>query len=356
MSYIRAKEIPRGSGNWYDYEVMGIREGKHVRQKVIRYIGKSGTTNGFSGGHVENIASMPAVEHGPSAPIENHARITSMKIPASKIASAMGMYYGGMSLDGLQQQFKQDHNLDMSESNYWNWVTTFTKKAINEAKDFHPTVGDHWTADETYLSLGKRNVYFWDIIDDDSRYLLATHVSFTRGKKDAQKLMELAEERAGKAPKTITTDKLASYIQGVEIAYGTDSEHRQGGPFDTENNTNRIERFHRTLQQRTDAMAKFKNLEDIRLLTNGWLINYNFMKQNTAIGDIPPAQAMSKVVPFKDWNDIIKPEDVPDVDYKVTLYPRRTAKKLPVVDAILKPIEPEKPAEPRKEVRLRERY
>ena len=41
MTFIRAKEIPPGSGNWYDYEVETIHEGKKVIQKVIRYIGKS---------------------------------------------------------------------------------------------------------------------------------------------------------------------------------------------------------------------------------------------------------------------------------------------------------------------------
>jgi hypothetical protein len=41
MSFIRAKEIPPHSGNWYDYEVETHHENGHVRQKVIRYIGKS---------------------------------------------------------------------------------------------------------------------------------------------------------------------------------------------------------------------------------------------------------------------------------------------------------------------------
>ena len=41
VSFIRAKEIPPRSGNWYDYEVETHHEGGHVRQKVIRYIGKS---------------------------------------------------------------------------------------------------------------------------------------------------------------------------------------------------------------------------------------------------------------------------------------------------------------------------
>ena len=42
MTFIRAKEIPPHSGNWYDYEVMTVHVDGKVRQKVIQYIGKSG--------------------------------------------------------------------------------------------------------------------------------------------------------------------------------------------------------------------------------------------------------------------------------------------------------------------------
>lgn len=148
MSYIRSKEIPPGSGNWYDYEVMGIREGKNVRQKVLRYIGKSGRSSmpSLSGG-----TSIPEPVSVSTSPIEQDTRITKMKTEAPKIASALGMYYGGMSLDAIQQQFKQDHDLDMSESNYWNWVKRFTKEAIKQANDFKPNVGNTWVADETYI-------------------------------------------------------------------------------------------------------------------------------------------------------------------------------------------------------------
>lgn len=151
--------------------------------------------------------------------------------------------------------------------------------------------------------------------------------------------MDLAEKRAGKTPKVVVTDKLKSYTGGVEDAYGADAEHRPGGPFDVENNTNLIERFHNTLEQRTRVFKKYKNITDIRLLTGGWLINYNFFKQHECCGNIPPAQAMSRVVPFKDWNDVVRPESVPDYDYKVALYRRKSVKRgNKVYDAILTPI------------------
>ena len=42
MSFVRAKEIPPRSGNWYDYEVKCILENGKPRQKVIQYLGKTG--------------------------------------------------------------------------------------------------------------------------------------------------------------------------------------------------------------------------------------------------------------------------------------------------------------------------
>lgn len=339
MSYIRSKEIPPGSGNWYNYEVKGIREGSKVKQKVIRYIGR------VEGDFVPATRTPITVIGEPDMPINDKSHILGMKTPASLIASALGMYYGGMSLDALQQQFKQDYDIDYSESNYWNWVKRFTEQAIRQAKHFKPeNIGNVWIADETYMKLKGKVVYFWDIIDLKTNYLLASHVSTSRGASEARILMNRAKKRAGRFPKVVVTDKLKSYIQGVGDVYGSHTEHRQGGPFklkDSGDSTAEIERFHRTLEQRTKVFQKYKNLDDIKLLTDGWLINYNFFKQNEGCGNIPPAQAASKVVPIKDWNDVVIPEDAPDVDYKVSLSKRSTVKKgAPVYDATLTPVKP----------------
>jgi transposase-like protein len=341
MAFIRAKEIPPRSGNWYDYEVKTVHEGKHVRQKVIRYVGKStlrASYSGASGGGMGMIAQSTSTPLKPAA-------ITKMKTPSRQIASALGMYYGGMSLDAIQQQFRQDYELDMSESNYWNWVKRFTKEAIRQSKDFKPEVGNTWVADETYMKLGDKTVYFWDIIDPKTNYLLASHVSFSRGAREARVLMRLASNRAGKTPKAIITDKLRSYVGAIEDEFGADTKHVQGGPFKlvtSGESTAEIERFHKTLEQRTKVFEKFQDIASIKLLTDGWLINYNFFKQNEGCGNIPPAQCASRVVPFKDWNDVVIPEGTPNKDYQVTLHQRKLVKRgKPVLDATLTPTKPE---------------
>jgi hypothetical protein len=93
------------------------------------------------------------------------------------------------------------------------------------------------------------------------------------------------------------------------------------------------------LEQRTKVFEKYKDIASIKLLTDGWLINYNFFKQNEGCGNIPPAQCASKVVPFKDWNDVVIPEGTPDYDYRVDLHRRKSVKKgKPIMDATLTPI------------------
>ncbi|PTD94484.1 hypothetical protein C9439_02115 [archaeon SCG-AAA382B04] len=41
MVYVRVKEVPPGSGNYYQYLVKGERDGGRVRQKVLQYLGKA---------------------------------------------------------------------------------------------------------------------------------------------------------------------------------------------------------------------------------------------------------------------------------------------------------------------------
>lgn len=39
-------------------------------------------------------------------------------------------------------------------------------------------------------------------------------------------------ERASKTPRVVITDKLAAYLDGIELAFGADTQHYRGGPFE----------------------------------------------------------------------------------------------------------------------------
>jgi putative transposase len=238
--------------------------------------------------------------------------LPKMKTPINEIGSVLNMYYGGMPIDAIQTQLNQEYGKYLSEPAIYKWITRFTKEAIVKARDFKLKVGNVWIADETGVNVGNSNVWFWDIIDVKSRYLLASHISVVRRTEDAQILIEKAIKKAGKMPEKVITDKLSSYINGINLASRGRVRHIQSSPFTDENSTSVIERFQGTLKQRTNVIRHFKDLETARLLTDGWLIHYNFFKEHEALDNVSPVKHMRVEMPFQDWNDVVRYSNVAD--------------------------------------------
>jgi putative transposase len=235
--------------------------------------------------------------------IDNKA-IPKMQASTSQIADALNMYYEGLSLSEIRRNFIQQHNNYISRISVYNWFERFSKLAILEASKYKPHVGDIWVADETVIDIDGKNIWFWDIIDTKTRFLIASHMSYTRTSKDAEALMKQAYERTGKYPKVIYTDRLRAYLEGIETVYGGETKHIQGSPFDIENNTNMIERFHGTLKERTKVMRGLRTKASARLFLDGWLVHYNFFRPHMSLKDKTPAEVAGIKFPFRHWKDV----------------------------------------------------
>jgi transposase-like protein len=154
------------------------------------------------------------------------------------------------------------------------------------------------------IDLDGKNIWLWDLIDTKTRFLIATHMSYTRTSDDAEQLMKQAYERTSKIPRVVYTDKLRAYLEGIERVFGADTRHAQGGPFDIEGNTNLIERFHSTLKERTKVMRGLHTMKSARRFLDGWLVHYNFFRPHTSLKDLTPAQAAGIRFPFRNWKDV----------------------------------------------------
>ncbi len=358
MTFIRAKEIPPRSGNWYDYEVKTIHEGGKVIQKHIRYIGKHGSNlpvRSFDHDIQPNaklINALPIIKaqkpHKPPKVVckycnGQHTRkyglyknvqnyfcddchrkfigtdaLIGGRVSPSFIVNALNEYYSGMSYHEIEHSIEHQTDSDISHTAVIKWINKFTNKAVKQTKDLHPKVGNVWIADETYIQTDvktsdPKGVVFWDIIDAKTRFLLASRVTTTRNKQDARILMELAAKRAGKTPSIVVTDKLAAYIDGIELAFGSDTKHHQGSPFNVEKNTSLIERFHNTLKDRTKVMRDLKDKNTLKRFTDGWLVHYNFFRPNMALGNKPPAEAAGLKYESHDWADVVGYKKAPIV-------------------------------------------
>lgn len=149
-------------------------------------------------------------------------------------------------------------------------------------------------------------VWFWDIIDAETRFLLASHISLTRTTRDARILVERAKIRTERIPEVIITDKLSAYLDGIELAFGAETEHIPAKRLTARPGTQLIERFHGTLKARTKVMRGLKTRKSAKLFTDGWLVHYNFFRPHEALEDKTPAQEAGIKFPFRNWLDIVK--------------------------------------------------
>jgi transposase-like protein len=229
-----------------------------------------------------------------------------MQYSTLKVAGALNMYYEGMSLHEIRRNCIQQYNDYISDVTILKWVQRFSKLAIVEAGRYKPNVGGLWVADETVIDLDGKNIWLWDMIDTKTRFLIASHMSYTRTTKDAQALMKQAYNRTGKIPRVIYTDKLRAYLDGIELTFGADTKHKQGRPFDVEVNTNLIERFHGTIKSRTKVMRGLHTIKSATLFLDGWLVHYNFFRPHMSLRDRTPASIASIRFPFRNWKDVVE--------------------------------------------------
>ena len=248
-----------------------------------------------------------------------------MKTDANEVSSALNMYYEGMSIKAIRRHLQQEHDHTPSTATIYEWIMKFTQYGTDSIKGYKPEVGNIWIADETVLKIDGNNVWFWDLIDDKTRYLLASRVSRSRTTRDAQMLIDRAIKTAGKSPKVVITDKLKSYL---DVNYGKDAEHKQGRPFTLEDSTQKIERFHGTLKARTKVMRGLKNIESAIEFTNGWLVHYNYLRPHEALNDKTPAEVAGIDYPYNNWADIIR-KHKPSVKITIEHQPRDRVKLPP---------------------------
>lgn len=231
--------------------------------------------------------------------------IPKMQTAINTIAKVLHMYYEGFSESDIRRDLIRQDGKYISAGSVYNWVRRFTVLAVQETSNHVPRVGREWVADESALTLVGKNVWFWDIIDRDTRFLIASDMSFTRTKKDVQAFMKQAYDRTMVIPKIVYTDKLATYLRSVELAFGEDIEHGQGSIFDIQNNAYLIEQLHATFKERTRVMHGLRNLNTIRQFMEGWIVHYNYFKPHTSLAGKTPAELAGVSFPFRSWREVV---------------------------------------------------
>ena len=144
----------------------------------------------------------------------------------------------------------------------------------------------------------------WNVMDEKTRFILASHLSKERNMKAAETVMEKAEAAAQEHPEVIKTDRLRNYPYAINLVF-PNTKHVQSDGIRAEVNNNLSERLQGTFRSRTKTMRGLDSLETGQRYLDGW-ITYNFFREHESIDDETPGEAAKVKIPYDDWADVVR--------------------------------------------------
>ena len=187
----------------------------------------------------------------------------------------------------------------------------YSKKAIDYLYQFQVKLSRVWIVDETVVKINGKPYWFWDVIDQDTRFLVGTHLSRTRSAMEATILFKKCKYRAKQKPVMIFSDKMMTYHKAINRVFYSRyverrPEHVQVHGLTESIEKNIIERFHGSVKQRYKVMRGLKTVKSAKIILEGWSnVHYNFFKPHESIGDIPPVYMTDFEPNFSNWVELI---------------------------------------------------
>ena len=206
------------------------------------------------------------------------------------------MFYSGMSYKQIGENMADMFDMpEPSKQTIYAWVKEYTDLAADQMENHKANTGKHWVADESSVDVGGELMWNWNVMDEDSRYILASHLSPHRDKKAAVATMEKAKLAASESPETIKTDHLSAYEDAIEEVF-PDSRHvKSKGMQSPVLNNNLSERLQGTYRQRTKTLRRLERLETGQRYLDGWTLTYNLFREHEGLDyDTPGAVAKVK--------------------------------------------------------------
>ena len=110
------------------------------------------------------------------------------------VGSAIRDYYTGKSYKQIAEGLKEEYDLpnEPSKATIYEWVRDYTAKAMTEMKDQKAKTGGHWVADEMQVKVGGKKMWLWNVMDSETRYILAAHLTPRRDARAARVVMRKA--------------------------------------------------------------------------------------------------------------------------------------------------------------------
>lgn len=203
----------------------------------------------------------------------------------------LDLYFKGISSRGIQDHLKQFYDLNLDHSNILRRIQKYSRIINDYVKTLKPELKQIWNHDEMKIQAGGKWKWLWNIMDEDTKFLITTQVSAKAGIKETRTFFNSARETAQKEPEFLITDGRHSYTRSIAKEMPETSHIRLTTIRDKRQNNNNIERLNGTIKDRVKVMRGMQSIETAELMTSAYRNYYNFIREHSAIGTTPALKA-----------------------------------------------------------------
>lgn len=234
---------------------------------------------------------------------------TRMRTESSIISSSIDFYFEGLSVRKIQTQIEKLYEVHVSQVTVWKWVMKYSCLCSAFVENLTLKLLGVYHVDEAAIKCKGVQKWFWEIIDQQTKFLVASHLSGSRTTEDAVALFEESLRIAKKKQMSIHCDGLPAYVDGYNKVFWTMRKNtrpelvRRVG-IRTVHNQNAVERLHSTLKDRLKPTRGLKGEETVKTLFDGRVVHYNYVRKHQTL-KMTPAQA-SGVTIKSDWHELVK--------------------------------------------------
>ncbi len=219
------------------------------------------------------------------------------------IVTALDLRAQGLSLAKICKHIKERYNLKVSRKTILDWQNKFGEMIDHFTKSFQLWFSENAHADETYLRQKGYEydefIFYWDVIDYDTKFLIADHISVEKNDNEGKAFMKKMKKRLQRPPIRIHTDNSYDYPAAIRCSFGTNRViHVHFPAWKHKFKNNPIERFHNTVRENYKVMRCFFSPETAYSYLKFFRNYYNFLRPHTTLCGRTPAEAAG----FGRWN------------------------------------------------------
>jgi len=234
-----------------------------------------------------------------------------MKNKPKIITLALDLYFKGISYRKIVDHLRQFYGIKVSHVAIIKWVKKYTELMKRYVDSLMPQTSGIWHTDEMAINIKGEYNWLWNVMDHETRFLLASQISQRREVKDARRVFQKAKETAKERPKAVITDGLPAYIKAFKKEFFTlrnpRVKHIAKPRFVDKTNNNMVERLQGTIRERDKVLRALKKLDENSII-DGFRIYYNFIRPHQALNGLTPAEMAGLNLNLKGnrWLSLIK--------------------------------------------------